>query len=109
MSQKRMASDPRQIETVVWRLFQTLDSATENTRQNFDASTMTANVASIISGSTASFASDSLLVIRSCVLLQFCLNVMLVIINTQGEDGDEEAEDGDDANDPATPPSMLAP
>lgn len=96
---------PLQIETVVWRLFQTLDSATENARQNFDASAMTTNVAALVSGSTASFASDSLLVIRSCILLHFCLNVVLVIVNTQGEDGeDEEAEDA-----AATPPSMLAP
>lgn len=96
---------PLQIETVVWRLFQTLDSATENTRQNFDASAMTTNVAALVSGPTASFASDSLLVIRSCILLHFCLNVVLVIVNTQGEDGeDEEAEDA-----AATPPSMLAP
>lgn len=94
----------------MWKLFQTLESGTENARQNFDAATMSANLASLVSAPTVSFAADSLQVIRSCILLQFCLNVVLVIVNTQGEgeEGGDGAEDGEDGDD-AMPPSALAP
>ena len=98
------------IECTVWKLFQTVDTASENSRQNFDNSSMSANLESL--GLTSlSFANDSLLVIRSCILLQFCFNVLLVIVNTQGEDVSEgEGEENDeDEKGATTSPSALVP
>ncbi len=79
----RTKAQPLVLDIMGW-----LDSGSENAKERFDAGDLTADLRSTALADPL-FAIDSLTVLRSCILLQFCTNIALIFANQA-----EEAEEG---------------